>query len=48
MHFGTFPLLKGTVEEFQAHLETFIPEFQRGPVKVIDPHTMLASAVDLP
>lgn len=48
MHFGTFPLLKGTVEEFQAHLETFTPEFKRDPVRVIDPNVMLAEAIDLP
>jgi len=32
MHFGTFPLLKGTVEEFQGFLETYTPEFKRDAV----------------
>ena len=48
MHFGTFPLLKGTVEEFQAFLEIFTPEFKREPVKVIDPFTLVFGLTDLP
>lgn len=48
MHFGTFPMLKGTVEDFQKHTETFKDEFKRADFKVIDPHTFLATGVPLP
>ncbi|CDW90903.1 beta-lactamase-like protein [Stylonychia lemnae] len=41
MHFGTFPLLKGTTEEFEAHLRKFQPEFKRKPIKVIAPQKLM-------
>ena len=48
MHFGTFPLLKGTVEEFNKCLEKWSDEYKREPVKVINPHTLIAALTDLP
>ena len=48
MHFGTFPLLKGTVADFEKFLEKWGTEYKRGDVKVHDPHTMLKEATALP
>ena len=44
MHFGTFPLLKGTVEEFTQFLHKFSKEFNRASIEIIDPHTIKESA----
>ena len=48
MHFATLPLLKGTVEEFEKHLEIMSAEFSRDAIKVVDPHSFHASSIDLP
>jgi L-ascorbate metabolism protein UlaG (beta-lactamase superfamily) len=48
MHFGTFPLLKGTVEEFKTHVCKFSGEFSREGLNIIDPHEYLNEAKDLP
>jgi L-ascorbate metabolism protein UlaG (beta-lactamase superfamily) len=48
MHFGTFPLLKGTVEEFTTFLHQFGVEYSRKHINVIDPHTLKDSAITLP
>ena len=37
MHFGTFPLLKGTPEEFRKYFDEFSLESGRAPVLIIDP-----------
>ena len=48
MHFGTFPLLKGNIPDFEKHLQTFTAEFKREAVKVVDPHTIHSQNFDLP
>lgn len=40
MHFQTFSLLKGTVEDLEKHCEIFASEFKREDFKIIDPHTL--------
>jgi L-ascorbate metabolism protein UlaG (beta-lactamase superfamily) len=37
MHFGTFPFLKGTVEEFEKYLLEWAETYQRETPKIIDP-----------
>jgi len=48
MHFQTFPLLKGTVEDFEKECEKFAAEFKREAFKTIDPHTLQAAGLPLP
>ena len=48
MHYGTFPLLKGTVEDFEKEIEKFHEDFKRDSFKVVDPHTLLESGKALP
>jgi L-ascorbate metabolism protein UlaG (beta-lactamase superfamily) len=48
MHYGTFPLLKGTVADLEKHLELFASEFKRDAIKVVDPHTIKESSKPLP
>ena len=49
MHFLTFPLLKGTPEDFQREADKFKSEIKRDKdFRVVDPHTMLQAAVPLP
>ena len=47
MHFQTFPLLKGTVEEFFEHSETYRVEFKRKDFVLVDPHSLLHIGVPL-
>lgn len=48
MHYGTFPLLKGTVEELEKEIEKFYEDFKREAFRVVDPHTLLESGKTLP
>jgi L-ascorbate metabolism protein UlaG (beta-lactamase superfamily) len=48
MHFGTFPLLKGTVEEFKHFFGKWGSEYKRADIHVHDPHTILKEAGALP
>ncbi|CDW88408.1 metallo-beta-lactamase family protein [Stylonychia lemnae] len=48
MHFQTFPLLKGTVEDFLKEAEKFAHEFSRAPFKTVDPHSLLQAGQALP
>mmetsp|Transcript_39852 Transcript_39852/g.29404 ORF Transcript_39852/g.29404 Transcript_39852/m.29404 type:complete len:92 (-) Transcript_39852:44-319(-) len=47
MHFATFPLLYGTIEDFQKHLAKFSAEFHREEIKIIDPHSMLEKSTPI-
>jgi L-ascorbate metabolism protein UlaG (beta-lactamase superfamily) len=48
MHFGTFPLLKGTVEEFKHFFGKWGPEYKRADIHIHDQHTILKEAGALP
>jgi len=48
MHYGTFPLLPGTLEDFEKEIEKFKDQFKREPFKVVDPHTLLEAGKALP
>ena len=47
MHFGTFPLLTGTLENFEKCLEKWNAECERPPYKVINPHTLRESSINI-
>ena len=47
MHFGTFPLLKGTPEQLQENFAHFKTKFNRDDVTFIDPFPLLESSHDL-
>lgn len=47
MHFGTFPLLKGTPEQTQEHFENFKAKFHRDDLKFLDPFNYKDSLTDL-
>lgn len=47
MHFGTFPFLKGTVEEFEKFMAEYSKAYERGLVKVFPPSEFTESK-DLP
>ena len=40
MHYGTFPLLKGTPEQLQEEVNKLKGEFKRADFKLVDPHTL--------
>eukprot|EP00347_Sterkiella_histriomuscorum_P017783 403348010 len=48
MHYGTFPLLKGTVEEFEKEFKKIQGEFRRAAITIIDPHKLLTENSILP
>jgi L-ascorbate metabolism protein UlaG (beta-lactamase superfamily) len=48
MHFGTFPALTGTVEEFEKHLAHHLTTYKRTPTRIVDPHTLHEKLTDLP
>ena len=48
MHYGTFPMLKGTVAEFKEHLARFSEEWKRDPIDVVDAHTLQHNSIPLP
>ena len=48
MHFGTFSILPGTIEEFEKHLAKFSTEFGRAEITVVDPHVCWNAAIPLP
>ena len=47
MHFGTFPLLKGTPEKLKEHYEGFLTKYERGELKILDPFEFMTSAVEI-
>jgi L-ascorbate metabolism protein UlaG (beta-lactamase superfamily) len=47
MHYGTFPMLTGTLEEFNLFLAKFAEEWNRAPINVIDPYTLREAPIDL-
>jgi L-ascorbate metabolism protein UlaG (beta-lactamase superfamily) len=47
MHFGTFPLLKGTPEQTREHFEVFKIKYGRDDVDIMDPYLFMESAKDL-
>jgi L-ascorbate metabolism protein UlaG (beta-lactamase superfamily) len=40
MHYGTIPILTGTLEEFITHYHKFAVEYNRKQINIIDPHTL--------
>jgi L-ascorbate metabolism protein UlaG (beta-lactamase superfamily) len=41
MHFGTFPFLKGTIEEFERQLTKWAIDYKREIPKIIDPNHLI-------
>ena len=47
MHFGTFPLLKGTPEKLKEHYEIFSAKYERDELKILDPFEFMENAVEI-
>lgn len=47
MHFGTFPLLKGTPEKLQEEFDVFKVKYDREDLKILDPFELKESAQEL-